>query len=283
MIGLMIGALALAGTGMPQTAAPKQPAVGVLADPCAALDPMPSIVADYMKRYAAAKANGKPAPPVTAAGMKIYQDWQDKLLLEDFSGLCHYRAANAALPPATDHRIILFGDSITEFWRDSDPSLFRDDWIDRGISGQTTQQMLIRFRADVIALKPAVVQIMAGTNDIAGNTGSTTLQAVEDNIASMVELAKAHHIRVVLGSVPPAASFDWRPGINPRETIIALNNWLRAYAAREKLTYIDYYDALKTDAGAFQPALTKDGVHPNEAGYKVMHGLLEKAIPHATR
>jgi lysophospholipase L1-like esterase len=139
--------------------------------------------------------------------------------------------------------------------------------------------MLIRFRADVIALKPAVVQIMAGTNDIAGNTGPTTLSAIEDNISSMVELAKAHHIRVVLASAPPAAAFGWRPGIDPRKSIAALNDWLRAYAGREKLDYVDYYSALKTANGAFRPALNKDGVHPNAAGYKVMRGLLEKAIP----
>ncbi|HEU4959157.1 MAG TPA: SGNH/GDSL hydrolase family protein [Sphingomonas sp.] len=264
-----------------QTASADPIRVGVLDDACAALDPMPAIVADYMKRYAAAKAGDQPPPPVTAAGMKIYSDWQDNLKAEDFPGLCRYRAANAALPTATDHRVILFGDSITELWQDIDPGLFTGDWLDRGISGQTTEQMLIRFRADVIALKPAVVQIMAGTNDIAGNTGPTTLSEIEDNISSMVDLAKAHHIRVVLASVPPAASFGWRPGIDPRKSIAALNVWLRAYAVREKLNYVDYHDALKTDGGAFRPELTKDGVHPNAAGYKVMRSLLEKAIPRA--
>lgn len=276
-----VAAFAMAPVAQPATADPVR--VGVVADPCAALDPMPAIVADYMKRYAAAKAAGQPAPPVTASGMKIYQDWQDTLRAEDFPGLCHYRADNAKLAPATGHRIILFGDSITQLWLDSDPALFTGDWIDRGISGQTTQQMLIRFRADVIALRPAVVQIIAGTNDIAGNTGPTTLPAIEDNIASMVELARAHHIRVVIGSVPPAAAFDWRPGIDPHNTIVALNAWLYDYAARQGLTYIDYYDALKTDTGAFRPDLTKDGVHPNDAGYRRMRALLEKAIPKSTR
>lgn len=271
----LIAALALAGQ-----AAPASPplAVGILADPCAALPAMPPIVADYMARYAKAKAAGQPAPPVTADGMAIYQRWQDALLVSDFPGLCRYRAENAALPPASAGRIVFFGDSITELWQREDPGFFTADRIDRGISGQTTAQMLGRFRADVIELKPRTVHIMAGTNDIAGNTGPTTLAAIEGNIRSMAELARAHGIRVVLASVPPAARFGWRPGIAPVESIRALNAWLADYARREKLTYIDYHSALEDKDHAFRAEWSGDGVHPNAAGYAVMRRIVERTL-----
>lgn len=269
----LIAALALAAE-----TAPAAPAVGILADPCAALPATPPIVADYLARYARAKAANQPPPPVTADGMAIYQRWQDALLVSDFPGLCRYRAANQALPPATAQRIIFFGDSITELWQREDPGFFIADRIDRGISGQTTTQMLARFRADVIDLKPGVVHIMAGTNDIAGNTGPTTLAAIEGNIRSMAELARAHGIRVVLASVPPAAHFGWRPAIAPVDSIHALNAWLADYARREKLTYIDYHTALEDKNHAFRAEWSGDGVHPNAAGYAVMRGIAERAL-----
>lgn len=254
------------------------PRVGVVADPCAALEPMPKIVADYMVRYAEARAKNQPPPPASADGMAIYRAWQERRLMQDFPGLCRYRAENAALLPASPARVLFFGDSITEGWKDRDPGLFAGDRVNRGISGQTTQQMLGRFRADVIALEPAVVHILAGTNDIAGNTGPTSLAAIQDNIRSMVELAQAHDIRVVIGSILPAARFDWRPGVDPRASIRALNTWLKDYAAREKLTYVDYHGALRDEQDGFKASLADDGVHPNVAGYAIMRPLAERAL-----
>lgn len=278
MIGTLIAALALGAQEAPVAPAPPRPVVGVLADPCAALPPMPAVVAAYMARYASAKAANQPPPPVSAEGMAIYQRWQDELRANDFAGLCRYRAANAALPPAGRNRIVFFGDSITESWLREAPGFFTADRINRGISGQTTLQMSARFRADVINLKPAVVHIIAGTNDIAGNTGPTSLAAIEDNIRSMVELARAHDIRVVLGAVPPAARFGWRPGVDPVESIDTLNRWLADYARREKLAFVDYHSILKDRNRAFRAEWSEDGVHPNKAGYAIMSGIAEKAL-----
>ena len=204
-----------------------------------------------------------------AAAQQRARDWAD---------LCRYRAANAALtrPP----RVVLMGDSITDFWRQGDPALFASGTVaDRGISGQTSPQTLVRFWPDVIALRPRVVQILAGTNDIAGNTGSTTEQAFERNIMAMVELAQTHHIRVLLGSIPPAVSFWWASSrYRPAEEIRRLNDWLRHYARANRLGFIDYYAHLSTPSGAFRPDLSNDGVHPNAAGYRVMTGLLKTEI-----
>ena len=208
-----------------------------------------------------------------AAATQRARDWAD---------LCRYRAANAAL---TRHpRVVLMGDSITDFWRQGDPALFDGTIVDRGISGQTSNQMLVRFWSDVIALHPAVVQILAGTNDIAGNTGPTTERDYENNIRAMVELAQAHHIRVLLGSIPPAVSFWWTPQpYRPAGEIRRLNDWLRRYARASGAGFIDYYAHLVTPTGAFRPHLSNDGVHPNEAGYGVMSGLLRAALKRAAR
>jgi lysophospholipase L1-like esterase len=170
------------------------------------------------------------------------------------------------------------GDSITENWALADPQFFARGIVNRGISGQTTPQMLVRFRADVIDLKPQVVHIMAGTNDVAGNTGPTTAQDVKNNIVSMVELARANAIRVVLGSIPPAAAFKWRPEVDPVPQIDALNTWLREYAAQNRLEYIDYHAALAGPSGELRAELGNDGVHPNRDGYRIMRTLLEQKI-----
>jgi lysophospholipase L1-like esterase len=207
-----------------------------------------------------------------AAAAQRARDWAD---------LCRYRAANAAL--ARRPRVVLMGDSITDFWRQGDPALFGRGIVDRGISGQTSSQMLVRFWPDVIALHPKIVQILAGTNDIAGNTGPTTEEDYKDDIMAMVELAQAHHIRVLLGSIPPAVSFWWTPHpYRPAGEIRRLNAWLRRYARSSGAGFVDYYAHLATPAGAFRPDLSNDGVHPNEAGYRVMSALLEAAIkkPH---
>lgn len=275
--------LGLAGAAIMMAAAARAEPVGVLAEPCAALEPPPAAVTNFLVALAKAKADGKPAPAPSAEGMATYNAWQARRMLQDFGGLCRYRDANAALPPAGARRVVFFGDSITEFWKTQDPGFFGPDLVDRGVSGQTTSQMLLRFRADVVDLHPRAVHIMAGTNDIAGNTGPTSLGRIEANIEGMVELAKGHGIRVVLGSVPPAAGFDWRPSVAPVDSIRALNAWLRAYARREGLTYVDYYAALDDGRGGMKPALSRDGVHPNAAGYAVMAPLARKALALARR
>lgn len=195
----------------------------------------------------------------------------------DWADLCRYRADNSALRGRP--RVVLMGDSITDFWRQGDPGLFEDGIVDRGISGQTSSQMLVRFWPDVIALHPRIVQILAGTNDIAGNTGPTTEQDYENNVMAMVELARARHIRVLLGSIPPAVSFWWtsKP-YRPAAEIRRLNAWLRSYARASGAGFVDYYSHLATPAGAFRPDLSNDGVHPNAAGYRVMTRLLRAAL-----
>jgi len=203
----------------------------------------------------------------------------------DWGQLLRYREENMRLSAAgaAAPRVIFIGDSITEGWNLAGLALPRLEMLNRGIGGQTTPQMLLRFRQDVVELKPAVVHILAGTNDLAGNTGPTTLQAIEDNLMSMVEIAAANHVRVVLGSVPPALDFPWRPGGQPAPRIVALNAWTRAYARRRKLVYADYYSALADSRRGIKSALSDDGVHPNAAGYAVMTPLARQSILRALR
>jgi lysophospholipase L1-like esterase len=200
---------------------------------------------------------------------------------QDWANLNKYQNENITLPVLTSgqKRIIFMGDSITEFWSVINPEFFAGkSYINRGISGQTTPQMLIRFRPDVIALKPSLVIIMAGINDIAGNTGPSTLEMITNNIFSMVELAKANHIKVILCSVLPAHDFPWRTGSFPAEKIVKLNTMIKQYANDNKILYLDYYSALVDERKGLKTAYADDGVHPNKAGYEVMNPLLEKAI-----
>jgi lysophospholipase L1-like esterase len=188
-------------------------------------------------------------------------------------------------PPRQDEkRVIFMGNSITENWQQYFATMFPGKpYINRGISGQTTPQMLVRFRQDVIALEPAVVVILAGTNDIAGNTGPSTLEMIEDNIASMTDLARAHGIRVVLTSVLPVRDYPWKPGLEPAPKIIGLNSWIRAYAARHDAIYADFHGSMADAQGGMRDGLSSDGVHPNEAGYRIMAPLVEQAIDQALR
>ena len=205
---------------------------------------------------------------------------------QDWANLERFRQENAKLPPPAknEKRVVFMGNSITEGWGNLYPDFFKDKpYINRGISGQTTPQMLIRFRPDVINLEPAVVVILAGANDIAGNTGPSTLEMIADNIYSMAELAKAHGIKVVLSSVLPAYDFPWRPGLEPAPKIAALNKMIKAYALQHGCVYLDYYSAMVDERQGLKAELTYDGVHPNEAGYKVMSPLAEKAIAEALR
>ena len=189
-----------------------------------------------------------------------------------------------AMNPATSPRVVFIGDSITEVWTPLFPELFPGkDYIGKGISGQTTAQILARFQRDAVALHPDVVVILAGTNDIAENGGPVTLGMIEDNIASMTDIAHAHHIKVVLSSVLPVLDYHWHKGLEPVPKIRALNQWIKSYAAANGAVYLDYYSATVDSAGGFRAELTKDGVHPNIAGYRVMTPLAQMAIDTALR
>lgn len=204
----------------------------------------------------------------------------------DWPNLAKYRDANAALgaPNVGEERVVFMGNSITEGWAPLFAKQFPGKpYIGRGISGQTTPQMLVRFRQDVIALKPAVVVILAGTNDIAGNTGPSSLEMIEDNLASMAELATANGIRVVLSSVLPVWDYPWKPGLEPAQKIVTLNAWIKSYCASHGCVYLDYHSAMADSRGGMRAELANDGVHPNEAGYALMAPLAEAAIAKALK
>jgi lysophospholipase L1-like esterase len=208
----------------------------------------------------------------------------DAAWAQDWANLARYRDENLKLGRAApgEQRVVFMGNSITEAWAKINPSFFTGrPYIDRGISGQTTPQMLLRFRQDVIDLNPAVVVILAGTNDIAGNTGPSTVEMIMDNIKSMADLARMHRIRVVLSSVLPVYDYPWKPGIEPVEKIAALNAMIQDYAAKNGCVYLDYYSTMADEQKGLRKDFTYDGVHPNETGYKVMEPLAEKAISQA--
>jgi lysophospholipase L1-like esterase len=207
-------------------------------------------------------------------------------LRTDWAYLARYREENAALgkPRPGENRVVFMGNSITEGWAKYFPTMFPGKpYIGRGIGGQTTPQMLVRFRQDVIALDPKVVVILAGTNDIAGNTGPSTLEMIEDNLASMAELARANGIAVVLSAVLPVYDYPWRPGLEPAPKIVALNAWMKQYAATHGAVYLDYHSAMADERQGMKADLANDGVHPTEAGYRVMAPLAEAAIAEALR
>lgn len=211
---------------------------------------------------------------------------RDQKILQDWANLARYHDENSKLnPPALSRdRVVFMGDSITDGWGRSQGSTFfpGKPYINRGISGQTTPQMLIRFRPDVIALQPRVVVILAGTNDIAGNTGPETLDDIEGNLTSMAELARANNIRLVLASVMPVCDYI-KPQTQhrPPEKILALNTWIKDYCKRTGCIYLDYFSAMVDSRGMFKQDLTFDGLHPNKAGYEVMAPLAQSAIDQA--
>ena len=202
----------------------------------------------------------------------------------DWAFLNRYRDANRPLLATADpRRVVFMGDSITQGWAEQPFIKGNAHFVGRGISGQTTPQMLVRFRSDVVALKPAVVHIMAGTNDVAQNTGPTTPEETEGYVAGMVEIAHANGIKVVLASIPPAIEFPWRPGLGPAPKIKALNAWLKDYAARKHLVYVDYWPAIATPEGGMKPGYAHDGVHPNAEAFAAMAPLAQAAIEKAMR
>ena len=204
----------------------------------------------------------------------------------DWANLNRYKEENLkiGLPADNENRVVFIGNSITQGWIEVDPNFFAGkSYINRGISGQTTPQMLVRFRSDVVNLKPKVVVILAGTNDIAGNTGPSTLEMIEDNIASMVEIANANNIKVVLCSILPAYDYPWKTGLEPAQKIVDLNKWIKEYAVKNKIIYVDYFAPIADQRNGMKKAYSEDGVHPNLAGYKVMEPIVENAIAEALR
>ncbi len=210
----------------------------------------------------------------------------------DYANYARYREANSklALPAKDEKRVVFMGDSITDGWKLAE-YFPNQPFVNRGISGQTTSQMLLRFRSDVIDLKPKVVVILAGTNDIAGNTGPITLEGIEGNLASMVELAHANGINVVLASVLPVSDYNTnkagekiiRTVQRPPAQILALNQWIKNFAAERKLVYLDYFSATVDDKGFLKAELANDGLHPNAEGYKIMQKLVAEAIKTALK
>ncbi|WP_176484636.1 GDSL-type esterase/lipase family protein [Sphingomonas spermidinifaciens] len=212
--------------------------------------------------------------PLVPAAVRA-DDAADRRLREDWAWLGRYATENAALKASgakTD--IVFMGDSITEGWRGQRPDFFRPGRVGRGISGQTTPQMLVRMMTDVIALKPRAVHIMAGTNDVARNTGPMTRQQTYDNLAAMATLARANGITVLLANVPPAAAFPWRPGLETIARIAEINRWIADYARQTRAIHVDYGPALGDGRGGIPPALAGDGVHPTAAGYAAMEKVL---------
>lgn len=200
---------------------------------------------------------------------------------QDWANLKRFQQENSELMLAKAHenRVVFMGNSITEGWLSIRPEFFKNKpYVNRGISGQTTPQMLIRFRQDVIHLKPSTVVLLAGINDIAENTGPSTIEMIANNIVSMAELAKANHINVIICSVLPANKLPWREGLKPAEKVIKLNTILKSYSKKHKLAYVDYYSAMVNDSHGLKKELGEDGIHPNKNGYLIMEPILEKAI-----
>ena len=254
---------------MPTTWIPRPDLVASLVDK---LHPCPDLVIATMR----------PLPVLLLLlASSLQSQSPDDRLRTDWAYLGRYREANAKLgPPAPgERRVVFMGNSITEGWAPLFDSLFPGKpYVGRGISGQTTPQMLVRFRQDVVDLRPAAVVILAGTNDIAGNTGPSTIEMIEDNLASMSEIAQANGIHVVLASVLPVFDYPWRPGLTPAPKIIALNAWIKAYASAHDAVYLDFHSAMADSRGGLPPELARDGVHPTLAGYRIMAPLTENAI-----
>jgi len=226
------------------------------------------------------------APLVGASWHPNNEYWHhhDQLLLTDFGWLARFKDEDLklGLPAAGEDRVVFMGDSITEGWH-LDKSFPGKPYVNRGISGQTTAQMVLRFHQDVIALKPKVVVILAGINDMAENTGPMTLEQTEDNLAAMTEMAAANGIKVVMCSVLPATHFSWHPGLEPASEVAAANVWMKAYADQKGFVYVDFYSAMKDDMGGLPPNLSRDGVHPLPAGHAIMDPLAEAGIEKALK
>jgi lysophospholipase L1-like esterase len=277
---MFLSAVAAAGTNAAHAQA-RAPTAQMSDSPCP--PPAPRPPAEMITAMLKPGVKPPPIPPQGDEKLREHLKKHAEDLTRDFADLCHYRFDNATLLKGAPAIAVFMGDSITEAWGVGDASLFTGGIIDRGISGQTSPQLLMRFYQDVVALHPKAVHIMAGTNDVAGNTGPSSPDDFKNNIRAMVDLASANHIHIVLASIPPAERFTWRPDIQPVEQIRQLNAWLRQFAAQRKLPYADYYSALTTPSGAFRAELSNDGVHPNSDGYAAMRPIADAALAKATR
>src|SRR6266480_792347 len=252
----------------------------------------------FVLTFAATVPAQSPTPspiPVDACAEITTRATRAENRLKDWPALARYHDANTKLgaPGKDENRVVFMGDSITDSWQNPKYSGFfpGKPYVDRGISGQTTPQMLIRFRPDVIALQPKIVLILAGTNDIAGNTGPMTLAAIEDNLTSMYDLAHANGIRVVFASVLPISDYEKnkdgqqiiRTKQRPPDQLLALNDWMKKYAAAHGGIYLDYFSAMSDDKGFLKEELSEDGLHPNQKGYDIMAPLAERAITAALK
>ncbi|HET8698069.1 MAG TPA: GDSL-type esterase/lipase family protein, partial [Gammaproteobacteria bacterium] len=281
--------LALAATlllGAGSAALAQAPTPGLVASPCPPPDPnaaarLAPVIDLFMTPAASPETFWKAFNAWQATLPAEQQAAADAQRARDWPGLCRYKAANAALATGPRPRAVLMGDSITDNWTLGDPGFFTNGIVGRGIGGQTSPQMLARFRQDVVALKPRVVHIMAGTNDIAGNTGPATVQDYQSNILAMIELAQANGIAVVLAAIPPSRSLYWADNLDPRPLIRERNGWLRGVAFDRGLVFVDYAAVLADADGALRADLGNDGVHPNREGYARMRPLAEAAIAEA--
>lgn len=277
---VMLGIFGLTSVTYGQTAPPMPMPSG----------PKPPIMTQSPVEYAKTVAGGTAGlavspdlvQPVSELKPMQIELFQKKLL--DWGELTRYRTENVKLPAVSpgQARVVFMGDSITEGWKRFGQFFPGKPYLDRGISGETTPQMVLRFRQDVIELHPSVVVILAGINDIAGNTGPRSNAEIEDNFRTMVDLAQTAHIRVVLCSILPASSLWWNPGVDPRSRIVELNRWLQSYAGERHLVYIDYYRAMVNSEGGIRPELAADKtVHPNRSGFDVMEPIAEAGIAKA--
>ena len=247
----------------------KAPSAAILEVANAAVTPGRPFV-DYIKS----------ASPATLAALAQQQKDQEIGKTRDWPDTCLYKPANAALR-GHKPKVAFMGDSITQMWASADPAMFGEDIVDRGISGQTSEQMLVRFMQDVVNLKPQVVHILAGVNDIAGNTGPNSPEDYKNMMRAMVTLARANHIAVVIGSILPCNRFPFQPKSTPAPRIAELNAWLRAFAAENHAQFVDYYSALAGPESEFPAKLSNDGLHPNRDGFAIMGPLAEAAITRA--
>jgi lysophospholipase L1-like esterase len=232
---------------------------------------------DMMKRRSALTVIALAPFAAVAQENREAQRTEEDRIHNDWPFLARYRDANRKLAAGTA-QVVFMGDSITEGWSDKTPSAFSSGRVNRGIGGQTTPQMLVRFRQDVVELKPQVVHIMAGTNDIAGNTGPASLEMIQANFMSMVDIARSNGIAVIVASIPPASRFPWKPSVETVRTIATMNAWVRKYAADRGATYADYDAVLNDGAGGIRKGLAYDGVHPTAEGYAAMNPVAEQAI-----
>ncbi len=222
---------------------------------------------------------GMTETPCTAQGTPVTERKRD-----DWADLCRYRADNARLlRQGARPKAVLIGDSLTQAWPEMDPAPFDGTLVGRGIGGQTSPQVLLRFQQDAVALHPRVVHILVGTNDIAGNTGPTAPGMAQANIRAMVDIARANGIQVVLATIPPAREFNWRPEVKPGDWVHVMNRWIRQFAAERGLVLADYYSVLAMPDGAIDPGLFADGAHPSAAGYRAMRPVLLEALAEAEK